>query len=131
MTKTRTILDRVRHKAMITWEIWLGILGFVTNLIVLAIGGTWALGRQSNKLEMALRDEHEIFRREFGESLSALRQKINDVELWSRDEFIRREDFYRIVDGINGNITGLGDKIDARNDRLEEILRSLPRPATP
>jgi hypothetical protein len=109
------------------WGIWLGILGFVTNLIVLAIGGTWALGRQSNKLEMALRDEHEIFRREFGESLAALRQKINDVELWSRDEFIRREDFYRIVDGINASIGSWGEKIDARLDRLEDILRRPPR----
>ncbi len=103
----------------------LALAGFVVNLIVLAIGGTWALGRQSNKIEETLRAEHAEFRTQYGDSLTALRAKVTEVEMWSRDEFIRREDFYRIVDGINKSIGALGEKIDARTDRLETKLDQL------
>jgi N12 class adenine-specific DNA methylase len=131
----------------VTVEVWLGVAGFVLNVIVLAIAGTWALSRHGrtienaihrsrqetdgeiDKLRMELRTEHDDFLRRFGDSLNAIRQKVNEVELWARDEFVRRDDFYRILDGINKSIVALGDKIDARTDRLEgkiEQLRVIP-----
>lgn len=123
--------------------IWLGLAAFVVNIVVLAIGGTWALARQGRGIEQAiyrsrqetdgeidklrydLRTEHDDFLRRFGDSLSAIRQKVNDVELWARDEFVRRDDFYRILDGINKSITALGDKIDARVDKLVNKIDQL------
>jgi SMC interacting uncharacterized protein involved in chromosome segregation len=123
--------------------IWLGLAAFVVNIVVLAIGGTWALARQGRGIEQAiyrsrqetdgeidklrydLRTEHDDFLRRFGDSLSAIRQKVNDVELWARDEFVRRDDFYRILDGINKSITALGDKIDARVDKLVSKIDQL------
>lgn len=127
--------------------IWLGVAGFVVNVIVLAITGTWALSRHGraiesaiyksrqetdveiDKLRMELRTEHDDFLRRFGDSLAAIRQKMTDVELWARDEFVRRDDFYRILDGINKSIAALGDKIDARIDKLEGKIEQL-RPLT-
>lgn len=124
-------------------EVWLGVLGFVLNVVVLAIGGTWALSRQAQTIQESisvsrretdtefqkLRDEihleHDDFLRRFGDSLAAIRQKVSEVELWARDEFVRRDDFYRILDGINKSITALGEKIDARVDRLESKLEQL------
>jgi hypothetical protein len=124
-------------------EVWLGVAGFVLNVIVLAIAGTWALSRHGraienaifksrqetdgeiDKLRMELRTEHDDFLRRFGDSLAAIRQKVNEVELWARDEFVRRDDFYRILDGINKSIAALGDKIDARTDRLESKIEQL------
>lgn len=121
----------------------MGVLGFVLNVIVLAIGGTWALSRQAQTIQESistsrretdsefqkLRDEihleHDDFLRRFGDSLAAIRQKVSEVELWARDEFVRRDDFYRILDGINKSITALGEKIDARVDRLESKLEQL------
>jgi hypothetical protein len=113
-------------------EVWLGVAGFVLNVVVLLIAGTWALSRHGreiegeiDKLRMELRTEHDDFMRRFGDSLAAIRAKVNEVELWARDEFVRRDDFYRILDGINKSITALGDKIDARTDRLESKIEQL------
>ena len=124
-------------------EVWLGVAGFVLNVVVLLVGGTWALSRHArsienaifksraetdgeiDKLRMELRTEHDDFLRRFGDSLAAIRQKLTDVELWARDEFVRRDDFYRILDGINKSITALGDKIDARIDKLEGKIEQL------
>jgi hypothetical protein len=127
----------------VTVEVWLGVAGFVLNVIVLLIAGTWALSRHGREIENAifksrqetdneidklrgeLRTEHDDFMRRFGDSLAAIRAKVNEVELWARDEFVRRDDFYRILDGINKSITALGDKIDARTDRLESKIEQL------
>lgn len=124
-------------------EVWLGVAGFVLNVVVLAIGGTWALSRQARTIEGAifanrqqtdgefeklrheLHLEHDDFLRRFGDSLAAIRQKVSEVELWARDEFVRRDDFYRILDGINKSIAALGEKIDARTDRLETKIEQL------
>lgn len=70
------------------------------NILVVFIGGAWKLGR----VELALRDaialsaqevESRVDRnsREFGEVVAALRAKITEVELFTRDTFIRRDTF--------------------------------------
>ena len=86
-------------------------VGLVVNLIVLAVGGTRAIGR----LETSLRETIEKSRKEiderldaqsrdFGETISALRQKIHEVELWARDTFMRRDGFYKVQEQLSAEI---------------------------
>lgn len=103
--------------------------GLVLNLIVLAVGGTRAIGR----LETSLRESIEKSRkeiderldsqsREFGETVQAMRQKIHEVEIWSRDNFMRRDGFYKVKDELTVQINGVRDELRKDLRRMEEKL---------
>lgn len=61
------------------------------------------------------------------DAMPAIREKINQVELWARDEFIRREDFYRTVDTINKNIGELGIELKNRFDKIDKKIDDIKR----
>jgi hypothetical protein len=64
----------------------------------------------------------ETIRREFGEVVSALRQKVHEIETWSRDHFVRRDSFEHVIGEIKDMIAGQGEKIDKRLERIDEKL---------
>ena len=117
------------HYAMIV----LGIAGFALQGVLLLIGGTWKLAQMEQRItgtittqRKEIDDAHiaasDTMRREFGESVSALRQKVHEVETWSRDHFVRRDSFEVVVREIRDAITTQGEKIDKRLDRIDEKL---------
>lgn len=102
------------------------VASLIINIIVLLVGLTWKLSR----LELALREAINSSRseiderldssvREFAETAMALRQKINEVELWARDNFVRRDGFYKVRDDLAAEIKSLAVVIDRRMERLE------------
>lgn len=111
------------------WEhagIIIAVCGLLLNLVVTVIGGV----RAFSKLELSLSEKIDASGREideridqqsrqFGETVSALRQKITDVELYVRDNYVRRESFYKVVDD-------LGVRIEKRIDKLERKLDGGP-----
>lgn len=117
---------------MTEYGIYLGMATLFVAIVAHAIIATWHvrgmdtsiradMGAQIDnvqqdvaKLERAGNDRAETLRREFGETGSALRAKIHEVETWSRDNFVRNEQFDK-----------LGDKIEAKIDRLERKIDSL------
>lgn len=110
---------------------FLAIAAFVVNLLVLVVGGTWRLSR----MEVALREEisksraeveerHDRISREFGETIAAIREKIREVELFCRDTFVRRDGFYKVRDELALDIKTLGEKIEARLERMESKIDS-------
>lgn len=62
--------------------------------------------------------------REFGEVALAIRQKITEVELFCRDTYVRRDGFYKVQENFETSIRALGDKIDARLERMEVKIDS-------
>lgn len=117
-------------------NIVLGILGFVTQFIGLAIGGVWALSRMESRMSSQvtknrddIHNELDRMRREVGEAVAAMRQKINDVELWTRDTFIRRDSFFelmrrgeKLMDSQFATITAQFEKVDVRFGKVDEKL---------
>lgn len=104
----------------------LGALGFVVNVIVLLVGGTWKLSR----VEKAIKEDiskHQQYtdsefakvRREFGETVAAVRQKLHEVELWSRDHFVLRPSFDLALAGVTKAIENMDEKIELRLARME------------
>src|SRR4051812_47148143 len=81
------------------------------NVIVALVGVTWGLGKIRDTVGEKLEEHRETVRieieahrrevddnlraarREFGETGAALRQKISEVELWSRDHFVKKDTF--------------------------------------
>lgn len=59
----------------------------------------------------------ETLRHEVGETGLAIRQKIHDVELFTRDTFVEKEHFERSIERIETSIDKLGDRLEAKIDR--------------
>lgn len=104
-------------------------ISLVFNIIVAAVGLTWGVG----KVRLAVRDEIEkhkdrvnsevkSLRSETGEMGAALRQKVTEVELFVRDNFIHKDTFTRFADSVTELIRQSLEKIDKRLDRMENKL---------
>lgn len=64
-------------------------------------------------------------RREFGETIKAMREKINEVELFNRDTFIRRDSFHSALSQqqvvMGAMVTDLKDWMRRIEDRLNKV----------
>lgn len=95
------------------------VAGFFLQFFVILGTVVWKLAQVRTDLLAAIDmsgkeiDERiDAQSRQFGETVAALRQKITDVELYVRDNFVRRDSFYT-------NIQELAKRIETRIDRLE------------
>jgi len=102
-------------------------IGFgILNTLVLAVGGVWKLTRVENAIKDDIANHQKYtdgefakVRREVGETVAAIRQKVHDVELWSRDNFILREAFHETVQQLTVAIKAMDEKIESRLIRME------------
>lgn len=103
----------------------------ILSIITTAMCGVWQLSR----VEKSLRDDiakakkevemqYDVDVRVYGETMSAIRQKIMDVELFAAQNYVRREGFQKVQDQITSDIRILGDKIEAKIDRMEERINA-------
>lgn len=107
-------------------------IGLVTNLFV---AGWKAKSIEANlrqdmlvtvaKLTETMRAEHEEAMGGIGKAVGELRNKVFEVELWSRDNFVRRADFAQVIDGVTRSIEGVGIKLDAAVLRIENKIERL------
>jgi uncharacterized protein YukE len=109
----------------------IGIASLVLNAGGILVALTWGV----SKIKDAIREEIEDHRREVdrkidelrqqtGETIAAIRTKINETELWNRDTFMRRDSFYKVMEEHSANMRGAFDKIDARLERMEGKIDS-------
>lgn len=102
---------------------------FLINLLAAAVGGTWALSRvvrqlsekiDQAKLELDRRIDAEIDGSvsKFGETVTAIRQKMTDMELWNRDNFVTKRTFEIIIAEMRETWRRCEDKIDKLFERL-------------
>ncbi len=116
-----------------TWESWATVTVAFAALVVQTVGiivaGIWRIAR----LEASIRDEISNHRleserrvdqaiRSVGETFTALRQKITEVELYVRDTFVQKESFRVVINQIMTDMKGIGDRIEARLLRMENKL---------
>lgn len=101
----------------------------VVTLLGMTAGGVWKLSRVESALRKDINDSKEEVEgkqtqhsREFGETVAAIRQKVADVELYTANNYVRRDGFYKVQEQMTTDIRALGDKIEARFVRLETKL---------
>lgn len=107
------------------------IVGLIVSTMGMLIAGTWRLSSSVNELKIAIalaRDEIEAKQdsqmREIGETISAVRQKIHEIEIWSRDTFIRRDSFFQVTTDTRQAIQTLGDRLEKRLERIENKVNN-------
>ena len=109
--------------------IGLGVLGFVVNTLVLAITGVNKLSQTETSIRSAITSQREDIdeqflqvRREWGETVSAIRQKVTDVELYVRDNYVRKDVFDSAMTSLGKHVEQVGDRIEARLLRIENKM---------
>jgi hypothetical protein len=107
---------------------------FLTAL-TLAVGATWGISRSEKslkeedaKLHKYTDEELAKVRREFGETATAIRHKLHEIELWSRDHFVLRPSFDVALGHVTHAIQQMEEKIEVRLTRMEtKIERTVQR----
>lgn len=120
----------------------LPLAGFILTVIGMSVAGARALSKmearltdrisqvESKNTEKLSQNESKIDDliskqyHDFGESLTAIRTKITEVELYGRDNFVRREGFYAVQKQLTDDMKVLGEKLDTRLERMEDKLDS-------
>jgi hypothetical protein len=96
-------------------------------------GGSWKLSGKLSDMETGLRkaikeSRDEIEERQdrathdFGETISAIREKVREVELYVRDKYIEKNDFIIQMQRHNELIQLNFQNIAARLDRMEKKM---------
>lgn len=85
-------------------------------VILSSVGGlVWRLARQE-----------AILRSEFSEKHSLLEAKLYQVEIWSRDEFVRKGSFDTVVTRLEKGFADLRGEIGTRLDRMADKIDLIP-----
>jgi hypothetical protein len=111
------------------------VLTLVLNVCLTLYNGGWNLSSKLADMEKRLsiaiaavktdlEERLDKAAREHGEALAALRQKIHEVEMWTRDTFVRRDSFLAVVNEVKAGFSELGKRIEARLERMEEKIDS-------
>lgn len=112
---------------------WLTLLGIVSGLVIQAVVGAVFLTQKLAGMKEALtreiieqRDELKaelaMDRRVVGESMAALREKINLVELEGAKHYVRRESWHQAMNQLQDSI-GKGEQADQQwKLRIEEKI---------
>ena len=127
------------------------IVGFIitgaASIIVTSVALTWklsgikaALDRRIDAADLALVQKEAVIKQEIvdgidrtartmAEGLAALRTKASDMEIWGRDNYVRRSDFQNVVDSFTRSIEALRADINANyqrlNDKLDRVIRGI------
>lgn len=102
---------------------------FIVTTAVLLIGGGIAYARQETKTQNMITlaqkeidDKIDATIRAFGETATAIRQKITEVELFMRDNYIKRDSFYGGLNALADNLKILSNTLDGRLIRMENKI---------
>jgi hypothetical protein len=65
--------------------------------------------------------------RDTGEGLTALRQKAVDMEIWNRDNFVRKTEFQNAIDSFTRSVDSLRTEMNGQyarlNDKMDQIIQ--------
>jgi hypothetical protein len=96
-----------------------------------AIRITWLLTR----IEKSMRDDFrkdvsrlerdalargDTYRQEFGETAAAIRQKMHEVEVFTRDHFVSKDSFEAVVSRFERTIEKMADRLENKFDKAVE-----------
>lgn len=109
--------------------VWLGVAGFVLNVGVLLVTLSYKLSQVETRIVERLSahrseidEQRDADQKAIGETFLALRQKIQEVEIWSRDTFARRDSVNSGISRIETQISALDRKMSGGLSRLDDKI---------
>lgn len=101
------------------------------NVGIAVVGATWGISKIKDAVRDAIEKHREKYDndlddmgRSFGEGLSAIRQKVHDLETWIRDEFVRKGSFEGSQSRMERIVSEEFGKMEKRLDRMEAKIDS-------
>ena len=105
------------------------IASFILNCTVALIGLTWGLKKIGDKINERIDEHRERFdyevsevRKGAGEMGIAIRAKIQEVELYIRDTYVRRDSFGAVMDQFRSEWRGQFELLNSRLERMEKKI---------
>lgn len=115
--------------AIATISVIFGGLTIVVNILVLSIGGTWkiselkaSLVKEIHSSKQEIEAAHDKYVHDVGETFAAFRQKISDVEMYIRDNYVRRDSFVEVNRQTQDTIRGAVEDLKQRLERMENKI---------
>jgi aminoglycoside phosphotransferase family enzyme len=65
-------------------------------------------------------EKSDVIIREFGETAAAIRQKLHDVEVFSRDHFVSKDSFESVVGRIERSFEKMTDRLEEKLEKAVE-----------
>lgn len=114
--------------------IWFAGLTFAAGVIAYAVkitlyirdlekGMRSEMEDRTNERDQQLNDRDARLHREIGETFHAQRTKIHEIEMWTRDTFVRKDSFEIVVGRLEKSIEKMTDRLETKIDRLDEKIR--------
>ena len=114
----------------------IGLAGIAVNLCVAMVGAAWALGRSNHRmmtqfdakveaLERNMRGDIRTESKFSGDAIGALRQKVTEVEIWNRDNFVSKQTFNLVISEIKESWRRFEDKIDKKLEAIGDQLAGV------
>lgn len=101
------------------------------NLGIAIVGATWGIAKIKDTVRDAMDfhkkefdNEIDAIGRSFGETVSAMRQKIHEIETWARDEFVRKGSFEAAINRMESTVSDQFKKLESRLERMETKIDS-------
>lgn len=99
---------------MTDWNLIIAAVSLELVVLTSAVGVAWKLSR----IEVGLRSE-------FTKEIAAAHAKIYQVEIWARDEFVRKGSFETVVSRLENSMQLLGSKIESAVDKMATRIENL------
>lgn len=105
----------------------LAIAAGTLELVVLssAIGVVYRITRVEVSLRAEYTKEIAMIRAESTASIAALSGKLYQVEIWARDEFVRKGSFETVVSRLERTMELMGTKIETAVDKMATEIKNL------
>lgn len=96
------------------WELVLSAGSLELVILTSAIGIVWKMTRT----EVGLRAE-------FQKEIKTLSDKVYQVEIWARDEFVRKGSFEMVVTRLERSMELLGTKVETAVDKMATRIETI------
>lgn len=88
----------------------------------LIIAGVWKISGVRDELRKEASDDMSVLTKQVTETLTAMREKITQVEFYMRDNYVSKDTFNAVTERILAELRSASDKFDNRCTSLENKI---------
>jgi hypothetical protein len=115
----------LRGEIEMDWTLAIAAGSLEIVILSSAIGVVWKLTRTEISLRGEFTKECAMIRAEAAKEVATLQAKVYQVEIWSRDEFVRKGSFEMVVARLEKTMELMGTKIETAVDKMATKVDSL------
>lgn len=97
--------------------------GILTATVIgLIITGVWQIAKVRDDLREEFGDDMNDLRKQVIETMTAMRERTTQIELYIRDNYVSKETFNTVTERILAELRAISEKFDSRSASLENKI---------